>query len=150
MKHRTALIALAVAAALGATAAAAHEGPGRGHRADPAQMSARIDARLTELKTALNLAPTQVAAWNAYEGAIKQQRDTMLQMRQAAPRDGDAQARADFRVAMMKQRAAGAEQINNAAKSLVAILSPTQKATFDDFRPMARFGGGPGGPHRHG
>jgi DNA-binding phage protein len=90
-------------------------------------------------------------AWNAYESKVKEQAQVSAQMRQAMQEQaGDAQALADQRVAMMKQRAQAAEEVNSLRKSLVAALSPEQKATFEQYAMGPHFAGGPGGGAQRG
>ncbi|MFN3567147.1 MAG: Spy/CpxP family protein refolding chaperone [Burkholderiaceae bacterium] len=165
MKAGNALLTIAVAGALGAVATAtlAH-GPGWGGmganymmggagpmmdmRGGPSPEIAQ--ARLDQLKAALDLQPNQLEAWNAFEARVKAQVQVAAKRREAM-RDfqGDSQALADQRVAWLKQRAQAAEELNAVRKNLYATLTPEQKATFDRFRPgPGGIGYGPG--HRHG
>lgn len=175
MKARNRLLTIAVAGALGAiaTAALAH-GPGWGNMgancpagancmtAGAAPMAGMggmgmrggpnpefAQARLDQLKAALNLQPNQLDAWNAFEARAKAQIEQAAKMREAMRNfQGDSQALADQRVAWMKQRAQAAEELNALRKNLYATLTPEQKATFDQFRPgpggMAGYGPGRG------
>ncbi|MEW5881792.1 MAG: Spy/CpxP family protein refolding chaperone [Pseudomonadota bacterium] len=177
MKARNALLTIAVAGALGAlaTATLAHgpgwgsmgaSGPtgansmmagvgpmmgmgGMGMRGGPSPEIAQ--ARLDQLKAALNLQPNQLEAWNAFEAHVKAQAQEAAKMREAMRNfQGDSQALADQRVAWLKQRAQAAEELNALRKNLYATLTPEQKATFDRFSPgpggMAGYGAG----HRYG
>lgn len=178
MKARNTLLTIAVAGALGAlaTAALAH-GPGWGGANCPAGANCAMagagpmmgmggmgmggmgmrggpnpefaQARLDQLEAALKLQPDQLAAWNAYEARIKAQVEERVKLRETMRNfQGDSQALADQRVAMMKSRAQAAEEINGLRKALYATLTPEQKATFDQFRPgpggMAGYGRGRG------
>lgn len=116
---------------------------GMGMRGDPAAAGARLE----QLKAALQLQPNQTGAWNAYETRVKAQADERAKLREGMLNlKGDAQALADHRVAMLKQRAAAAEEINTLRKSLYASLTAEQKAAFDQFRPG---GGAKAGRHAH-
>lgn len=175
MKARNTLLTIAIAGALGAmaTAALAH-GPGWGQRGADCPVGANCamagagpmmgmggmgvrggpnpefaQARLDQLKAALKLQPNQLAAWNAFEARIKAQVEERASMHETMRNfQGDSQALADQRVAMMKSRAQAAEEINALRKALYATLTPEQKATFDQFRPgpggMAGYGPGRG------
>lgn len=119
-------------------------GPRGGMRGDPAA----VGARLEQLKAALKLQPNQMAAWDAYEARVKAQAAERAKLRESmANFQGDPQARADQRVALMKQRAAAAEEINGLRKALYGTLSAEQKATFDQHYPAA---GPMAGPHGRG
>lgn len=88
-------------------------------------------------------------AWNGFEARVAAMREGRTkQMEQMQKLRDNPDALADYRVTMLQERAQAAAEINTARKTLVATLTPEQKATFDSFRrgPM-----GPGGPgHRHG
>ncbi len=109
----------------------------------------REAARLAQMKDALKLQPGQMAAWDAFEGQVKAQRERRAAaMGQMAAVRNDPEALADFRVQQMKLRAQSAAEIYKARQALVATLTPEQKAAFDRLQPG--FGApGPGG-HRHG
>jgi len=149
MKARITLIALGVATALAAGTAFAHGGMGQGPQGP--MTPEQVTQRMTPLKEALKLQPTQMAAWNAFEGKVAANAQARAKLRESMPAPGNRDAMADFRVAMMKFNAQAAEETNNARKALVATLTPEQKTTFDNFRP-GPMAGGPGyGPgHRHG
>jgi hypothetical protein len=119
-------------------------GPRAGAPLDPAQQAERVQARLSGLKDALKLQPAQQDAWNAYEAKVKSEAQARFEMRKAMQQQTDPQALADQRVAMLKQRAQSAEEINGLRKSLVATLSAEQKATFDQYSMGPRFARGPG------
>jgi periplasmic protein CpxP/Spy len=110
-----------------------------------------VTQRLAQVKDALRLSPDQQGAWSSYEATVKRAAEGHARMHesmQSARSTPDAMD--DARVAMMKQNAQSAEEINNARKALVAVLSPEQKSTFDKLRPGAKRGerahGGHGAP----
>jgi hypothetical protein len=153
MKAKQSVLSLAIVGLLAAGTALAY-GPGPqgggmrmgGPPADAAQHAERMQLRLNTLKEALKLQPGQLDAWNAYEAKIRTEGQVRFEMRQAMhQQQGDAQALADQRVAMMKQRAQAAEEINGLRKALVATLTPEQKATFDQYAMGPHMRGGPGG-----
>jgi Spy/CpxP family protein refolding chaperone len=160
MQAKKSIVSLAVAGLLAATGAALAYGPGPhgggmrmgGPPVDAAQHAERMNLRLGNLKEALKLQPGQLDAWNAYEAKIRAEGQVRFEMRQAMhQQQGDAQALADQRVAMMKHRAQAAEEINGLRKALVATLTPEQKATFDQHSMGPRMRGGPGAEGgRHG
>jgi len=153
MQAKKSILSLALVSLFAAAGAALAYGPGPqgggmhmgGPPVDAAQHAERMQARLSTLKEALKLQPNQLDAWNAYEAKVKSAGQARFQMRQAMQQQGDAQALADQRVAMMKQRAQAAEEINGVRKALVATLSPEQKATFEQYSAGPRMGRGPGG-----
>ena len=142
MKAKKSILSLAVVSLLAAAGTALAYGPGPqggglrmgGPPADATQDADRMQARLGALKEALKLQPNQLDAWNAYEAKVKAEGQVRFEMRQAMrQQQGDAQALADQRVAMMKHRAQAAEEINGLRKALVATLTPEQKTTFDQY-----------------
>lgn len=155
MQAKKSLVCLAVVSLFAASGAALAHGPGpygggMGPRAgapvDPAQHAERVQARLGTLKEALKLQPNQLDAWNAYAAKVAAEAQARAEMRKSMIElQGDAQAMADQRVAMMKRNAAAAEEVNGLRKALVATLSPEQKTTFDQYSMGPRFAGGPGG-----
>ena len=174
MHAKKSVLSLAIVGLLAAAGTSLAYGPGPqgggmrmgGPPADATQHADRMQQRLGALKESLKLQPSQLDAWNAYEAKVKSEGQVRFEMRQAMrQQQGDAQALADQRVAMMKHRAQAAEEINGLRKALVATLTPEQKATFDQFsmgpRTMSRGpcaeggrpgrgygpgqGGGPGG-----
>jgi hypothetical protein len=153
MQAKKSILSLAIVGLFAAAGAAlAYGGPGPqgggmrmgGPPADAAQHAERMQARLGALKEALKLQPNQMDAWNAYEAKVKSEGQARFQMRQAMQQQTDAQALADQRVAMMKQRAQSAEEINGLRKALVATLSPEQKTTFEQHSMGPRMSRGPG------
>lgn len=159
MNARMKLMAVALVAALSAGTALAHGGMGYGpHGGTGARgpmTPEQVTQRLAPLKDALELQPSQLGAWNAFEGKITANAQARNKLREARPAPTDRDALADFRVTMLKFNAQAAEETNAARKALVATLTPEQKATFDGFRPghgpMAGGRGDGYGPgHRHG
>jgi Spy/CpxP family protein refolding chaperone len=153
MQAKKSILSLAIVSLFAAAGAALAYGPGPqgggmrmgGPPADAAQHAERMQLRLAGLKDELKLQPNQLDAWNAWEARIKAEGQVRFEMRQAMHRfQGDAQAFADQRVAMMKHRAQAADEINGLRKALVATLTPEQKATFDQHSMGPRMRGGPG------
>jgi Spy/CpxP family protein refolding chaperone len=153
MQARKSILSLAIVSLFAAAGAALAYGPGPqgggmrmgGPPATAAEHAERMQARLGSLKEALKLQPNQLDAWNAYEAKVKAEGQARFEMRQAMhQQQGDAQALADQRVAMMKQKAQAAEEINGLRKALVAKLTPEQKATFDQYSMGPHMGRGPG------
>lgn len=151
MQARKTIVSLALVGLFAAGGAALAYGPGPmgggmgGPPNTPAEHAERLQVRLTTLKEALKLQPNQLEAWNAYEQKVKSESQANFEMRKAMREQTDAQAAADQRVAMMKQRAQSAEEINGARKALVATLSAEQKATFEQHSMGPRHARGPGG-----
>lgn len=153
MQAKKSILSLAIVSLFAASAAALAYGPGPqgggmrmgGPPADAAQHAERMQLRLANLKEALKLQPNQLDAWNAWEAKIRAEGQVRFEMRQAMHQfQGDAQAFADQRVAMMKHRAQAAEEINGLRRSLVATLSPEQQTTFDQYAMGPRMRGGKG------
>ena len=153
MQARKSILSLAIVSLFAAAGAALAYGPGPqgggmrmgGPPVDAAQHAERMQLRLNTLKEALKLQPNQLDAWNAYEAKLKAEGQVRFEMRQAMhQQQGDAQALADQRVAMMKHKAQAAEEINGLRKALVATLTPEQKATFDQYAMGPRMGRGAG------
>jgi protein CpxP len=113
-----------------------------------------VTQRLAQVKDALRLSPDQQGAWSSYEATVKRAAEGQARMHESMRATHSAgstpDAMDDARVAMLKQNAQSAEEINNARKALVAVLSPEQKSTFDKLRPGAKRGervhGGHGAP----
>jgi len=154
-------LGLAAAASLVATAYAQvpFQGPGfyRGMGAmhggpmfgDP---SARAEQHLTYLKGQLNISAAQESQWQAFADAVKQQAQTMVAMRASMQSPaGTVTERMDQRTAFMKLGLDNMQAVDNAAKQLYAVLTPEQKAAFDQSGPGAGFGPGRGfGPGHFG
>jgi Spy/CpxP family protein refolding chaperone len=152
------LLGLAAAASLVATAyaQAPFQGPGfhRGMGAmhggpmfgDP---SARAEQHLTYLKGQLNINAAQESPWQAFADAVKQQAQTMVAMRASMQSPvGTATERMDQRIAFMKLGLDNMQAVDSAAKRLYAVLTPEQKAVFDQAGPGTGFGLGRFGPGR--
>lgn len=107
---------------------------------------ARLESRLSVIKSDLKITPDQEAAWTAFESAVKSQVRTMPHRpgpeQRAAFAKMTAPERAQLRATRMQERAQGAQNIAQAVKALYAQLTPEQKQTAD--RLMA------GGHHRAG
>ncbi len=154
MQAKKSILSLAIVSLFAAAGAALAYGPGPqgggmgmgGPPTTAAEHAERMQARLGTLKEALKLQPNQIDAWNAYEAKVKSEGQVRFEMRQAMhQQQGDAQAIADQRVAMMKHKAQAAEEISGLRKALVATLTPEQKATFDQYSMGPRMGSrGPG------
>ncbi len=125
---------------------AMHGGPMFG---DP---SALANAHLADLKKQLNITGAQESQWQTFAGAVKQQAQGMVALRASMQSTaGTAPERIDQRTAFMKQRLAAMEALDGALKQLYAVLTPEQKATFDQTGPGAGFGPGGGfGPGHFG
>ena len=154
MQAKRSILSLAIVGLFAAAGTALAYGPGPqgggmhmgGPPADATQHAERMQLRLATLKQSLKLQPNQLDAWNAYEAKVKAEGQVRFEMRQAMrQQQGDAEALADQRVAMMKHRAQAAEEITGLRKSLVATLTPEQKATFDQYAMGPHMRGGPGG-----
>lgn len=153
MQAKKSILTLAIVGLFAAAGGALAYGPGPqgggmrmgGPPATAAEHAERMQVRLGTLKEALKLQPNQLDAWNAFEAKVKSDGQARFEMRQAMhQQQGDAQALADQRVALMKQRAQSAEEINGLRKALVATLSPEQKTTFDQYAMGPRMGRGHG------
>jgi len=152
MQAKNSILSLAIVGLFAAAGGALAYGPGPqgggmrmgGPPATAAEHAERMQARLGALKEALKLQPNQLDAWTAYEAKVKSEGQARFEMRQAMHQQGDAQALADQRVAMMKQKAQAAEEINGLRKALVAKLTAEQKATFDQYSMGPRMGRAPG------
>jgi len=136
MQARRSILSIAIVGLFAAAGAALAYGPGPqgggmgmgGPPKDPAAHAERLQTRLSTLKEALKLQPNQIAAWSAYETKLKSEAQAHFEMRKAMQQQTDPQALADQRVAMMKQRAQAADEINGLRKSLVAKLTPSPPA----------------------
>ena len=136
-------IALSVLAAAGiatSTLVLAHEhghgrhGEGRMEHCQKGEHGARLDT----LKTELKLTAKQQPAWETFEKAVRAQMAT----HGAGHRMGHGMASGpegmQAHIAFMEQRLAGMKTILKARTALEQVLTPEQKAVFDQF-----------GPHHH-
>ncbi len=126
---RNVAIAIVMAMPLAvASPAFSHAGQGEGH----GHKGARVEQRLADLKTQLQITGGQESQWQAFEAQIKQELANARAARQSAPQDAlaapDKLAR---RAEIMKQRSAGLEAVAGALKDLYAILSTEQRAIID-------------------
>ena len=129
---------------MGGPGAAGGPGGMRGMRGE--RMPEIAAQRLAGVKDALKLQPGQVAAWDAFEAKARSTVEARARMRAGmVEHRGNADAMAEHRVTMMKFNAQAAEEMLAARKALVAVLTPEQKATFDQFAPgMGPMARGPG------
>ena len=114
---------------------AMHGGPMFG---DP---SARAEQHLTYLKGQLSITPAQETQWQAFADAVKQRAQSMVAMHASMQSTASTVTeRMDQRIAFMKLGLSNMEAVGNAAKQLYAVLTPEQKAAFDQAAPGAGFG----------
>ncbi|HEX7892006.1 MAG TPA: Spy/CpxP family protein refolding chaperone [Ramlibacter sp.] len=131
------------------------QGERRGPHGDPAQFRARMEERMArrlgELKTKLQIAPTQEGAWTAWTTAMKpaqhQRPDRAEFERLSTPE------RIDRLRAQRTQRNAEMDQRFDATKTFYTALNAEQKKVFDGeamrFMRGGKHGGrGHGGHHR--
>jgi zinc resistance-associated protein len=113
--------------------AAQHPEAAQRWRPSAEDLSAILDGRIAELKTALKLNAEQEKSWPAFEQAIrdnaKARRDRMAASRDQ-PRPGDPIDRMRRRAETMTQTAAGLERLADAAKPLYQSLDEGQKHRF--------------------
>ena len=154
-------IAAAVAAGLAATvfAQAPYQGPGFYGRmgamhggpmfGDP---SARAEQHLAYLKEQLRITPEQETQWQVYADSVKQQAQTMAAMHASTQSaQSTSTERMDQRIAFMQLGLSNMQAVNGASKQLYAVLTPDQKAVFDQAGPGAGMGPGRGfGPGHSG
>jgi len=117
--------------------------------------SERVEARISELKSALKITSAQEPQWNAFADTLRKQArvgDERIKARRASMEKGAKPApmtaiqRLEQRQAFMKAASAGMDELLATARPLYAALSPEQKKTADDL--MSRHGGHDG--HRRG
>lgn len=96
-------------------------GPGAGPCVGAGGPGARLDAVKDELK----LTAEQTKAWEAFEQAIAEQRQLMVE---GHPRWSQ---NADEHIAFMERRLAGMKAVQQARKELYSVLTPEQKAIAD-------------------
>lgn len=120
---------------------------------DPARMREHMQARMAQrqakLKEALQIAPTQEAAWTTWTVAMQPQANwkrpdrAELERLTTPERIDRMRAMRTERIAMMDRRA-------DATKSFYAALEPTQKRVFDlvTAHRIGRHGGDEGEGHR--
>ena len=136
------------ASAVGASAAAVTGEAGARH----GQWAERAQARQQQLHDTLKLTPSQESAWSAYASATRHP---------AMERDGHHGARAQWqalsapqrlerRIAMARQHTERMEARLAAMSSLYAVLTPEQKALFDESGRGEGRHGRRGGHHSRG
>ncbi|MCX7155614.1 MAG: Spy/CpxP family protein refolding chaperone [Rhodocyclales bacterium] len=143
------------------------QGPGCGSDGKPGMMrgamqgrmmdpDARVEQRLTRLKSALKLTPQQEPLWQAFAEKSKAEAGKGIQAMRERMKD-DKQVTAPERFTQMqdgmKQRLAAMESINESFNRLYAVLMPEQKAAADkQFSSAGRHHHGPrrGPPQREG
>jgi hypothetical protein len=110
--------------------------------------SERVESRIGELKSALNIAPAQEPQWNAFADTLRKQAragDERVKARRASMEKGAKPApmtaiqRLEQRQAFMKAATASMDELLTTARPLYAALSPEQKKVADDL--MAKRGG---------
>ena len=121
------------------------QGPGCGSDGRPGMMrggmqvgimnpGARVDQRLTRLKSALKLTPQQEPLWQAFAEKSKEEAGKGIQaMRERLKDDKPVTAPERFTRMQdgMKQRLAAMDSINESFNRLYAALTPEQKAAAD-------------------
>ena len=132
---------------------AMHSASGPGGRmhggAMAANMGARMDANMVELKSELKITAAQEPAWQAFSAKAAQQTQAMQGMRgKMHQTSGSAPDQMAQHAEFMKQRTGNLEAMSAALKELYAVLTPEQKAAADQRfghlggRHMARGGAG--------
>lgn len=122
-------------------------GAGPGWAMKGGNMVTNADARLASVKSRLNIAANQEAAWQAYADKVKEQAQRVQTLRETHPAASlNGPDRQAFRANMMRQRADEMDAIAQASRGLYATLTPEQKQIFDTATgPMAGRGmRGPG------
>jgi protein CpxP len=153
-------LAAAVAAGIAATAYAQAPFAGPGFHGPMGAMhggpmfgdpSARAEQHLSDLKGRLNITPAQEKPWQAFADAVKKQAQTMVAMRASMQSPaGTTTERMDQRIAFMKLGLDNMQAVDGSAKELYAVLTPEQKAAFDQAGPGRGYGPGHFGPRRFG
>jgi len=128
----------------GMAAGAPCEGFGPGAAA--AGPAARMEQRLSFLKSALKVTSDQESAWNAYAEQAKAQAATMEAFHAQPPSAAQSPTeRMDQHAERMNLRAKQITAMSNAVKALYAVLTPEQKAVADLHFGGRRLGQGPRG-----
>lgn len=138
---------------------AAHHGESKGEMShemkqydgeqDP-KGSARMHARMGSIQSALNLKETQMAAWSAFEAAMKPASKADKQDRKQhkeAFKSMTTPERLDWMQSMKAKREAEMGQRAEAIKAFYAQLSPEQQKSFDEAF-WSRHGHGGMGKHQ--
>ncbi len=105
-------------------------GPGMGmygmHGFGPGAWGAGLDS----LKTELKLTGKQTAAWDAFETAVRGQRDSMIAAHNAMWSTGP---NPEAHIAFMQQRLDSLKAVQKARTDLYNVLTPEQKAVADRY-----------------
>lgn len=96
-------------------------GPGAG----PCLGAGGFGTQLEAVKDELKLTAEQTKAWEAFERAIAEQRQLMVEGRPGWSQN------ADEHIALMERRVAGMKAVQQARKELYSVLTPEQKAVAD-------------------
>lgn len=104
---------------------------------NPAEFEARAEQRLARQKEALQITPSQEAAWQAYSDTIRQSMQRADRPAQEQGQPLSAPERMSRQIERMKQRTAKMEQVALALQNLYAQLSPAQREIAD--QQAARF-----------
>lgn len=144
---RTTLIATALMTALSGLALAQSATPsmGNAHSGRMEKMrehkAERHTQHLSELKSKLNLQPSQETAWNTFTQAL-QQHGQMVRPDRAAMEKMTTPERLDKMQAMKTERDAHMQKRMEAIKAFYASLSAEQKQVFDKESSHAMHDGG--------
>lgn len=107
-------------------------GPGAAGGGPAVNMDARMDARLSFLKTELKITSDQQAAWDAYATQAKAQAATMQAFHAQPPSTAQTTTeRIEQRAERATLRAEQMKAMSAAVKDLYAALTPEQKAVAD-------------------
>lgn len=144
--------------------APAHAAPAHhGHHA-PVDFAKFHTERMEHLKTVLQIQPNQQAAWDQYVKSITPEKRAKADRQQRSDlRKLTTPERLDLAQKLRKERAAKAEQRDQATRSFYASLNPSQQKAFDAIKvqrhgkpglhkagPGKRFDGPRGHHHAHG
>lgn len=158
MKLKRKIIAGFLAASAVLFGVAYAQGPGYGSDGKPDAMrgamqrgmmdpGARVDQRLTRLKSAIKLTAQQEPLWQAFAEKSKEEAGKGMQaMRERMKDNKQLTAPERFREMQegMKQRLAAMEAINESFNRLYSALTPEQKAAADKhFSNAGRYSQGP-------
>jgi len=104
-------------------------------------MADRVEARLNDLRSALQLTPEQQPAWDRFAGAV---RDAMERMRPniEAMQAQNLEQRLTAYEAMLSGRLDATRAVHSALTNLTGSLNETQRRTLDEYaaRFMSRMG----------
>lgn len=158
---RTLTAALAATALVGAFSLSAHAqstptptattsqaAPQHGPRAQPVDAAQRHAQRSEQLKTILQLQPSQQAAWNAYVQATTPGHPAQARAERPDLRTMTTPERLDLAKKLRTERTAKAEQREQATRSFYASLNASQQKAFDAVS-VQRHGRHAAGGHKH-